>query len=289
MHPSVSGFSGTGVPEDEGQHLQNLYPAAKEHGGWGRFAFDERAHLTENDRSLIEACKLGLRNCWVPYWDLSKPVFIEKSPPNLIRSRFLQAVFPDAKFIFIVRHPLAVSAVTRKWTKQPMSELVEHWIKAHQIFLNDLAYLKNWAWFRYEDLTADSEDTLTDLFRFASLPLISNRRLLMNRNAPPFEKFRGYVERPLRKLLRFTGLSRKPSKEYIEDSNSKYLSQIGEISNSIDIASLELVGRFGYSLDGSYYKIAPGTGRVISSVIDSPASPLRTKSEVHKPRHATTH
>ena len=27
LHPAVSGFSGTGVPEDEGQHLQTVYPA----------------------------------------------------------------------------------------------------------------------------------------------------------------------------------------------------------------------------------------------------------------------
>ena len=26
-HPSVSGFRDTGVPEDEGQHLQSVYPA----------------------------------------------------------------------------------------------------------------------------------------------------------------------------------------------------------------------------------------------------------------------
>ena len=38
-HPEVSGFSGTGVPADEGQHLQTVYPAAKVYGGPGRFGF----------------------------------------------------------------------------------------------------------------------------------------------------------------------------------------------------------------------------------------------------------
>jgi len=27
-HPQISGFRNTGVPEDEGQHLQDVYPAA---------------------------------------------------------------------------------------------------------------------------------------------------------------------------------------------------------------------------------------------------------------------
>ena len=46
-HPDASGFRGTGVPEDEGQHLQSVYRPARAHGGPGRFGFDPGAHLTE--------------------------------------------------------------------------------------------------------------------------------------------------------------------------------------------------------------------------------------------------
>jgi hypothetical protein len=45
-HPQVSGFRGTGVPEDEGQHLQDVYAAAAAFGGPGGFAFDPRAWNT---------------------------------------------------------------------------------------------------------------------------------------------------------------------------------------------------------------------------------------------------
>ena len=38
-HPSVSGFRGTGVPEDEGRRMQSVYPAGNRLGGAGRFAF----------------------------------------------------------------------------------------------------------------------------------------------------------------------------------------------------------------------------------------------------------
>src|SRR5262249_25628421 len=76
LHPSVSGFSDTGVPENEGQHVQNLYPTAAAYGGPGRFAFSEAAHLTEYDRSLIETCRTGLWKCWAPHWDLSKSVLV---------------------------------------------------------------------------------------------------------------------------------------------------------------------------------------------------------------------
>ena len=36
-HPLTSGFANTGVPADEGQHLQDVYPSARAFGGPGRF------------------------------------------------------------------------------------------------------------------------------------------------------------------------------------------------------------------------------------------------------------
>ena len=46
-HPSTSGFANTGVPADEGQHLQDVYPAARAYGGPGRFGLAPDAHMTE--------------------------------------------------------------------------------------------------------------------------------------------------------------------------------------------------------------------------------------------------
>src|SRR5207253_5284104 len=57
-HPQVSGFSGTGAPADEGQHLQTVYPAAKVWGGPGRFGFAPEAHFTEEQASEEKARQL---------------------------------------------------------------------------------------------------------------------------------------------------------------------------------------------------------------------------------------
>ncbi|TMM15238.1 MAG: sulfotransferase [Actinobacteria bacterium] len=46
-HPEVSGFTNTGAPEDEGQHLQSVYAPSSAHGTFGTFGFDPDAHLTE--------------------------------------------------------------------------------------------------------------------------------------------------------------------------------------------------------------------------------------------------
>ncbi|MDH8276096.1 sulfotransferase, partial [Klebsiella pneumoniae] len=59
---------------------------------------------------------------------------MEKSPPNLLRLRLLQAVFPDAAFVVIVRHPVAVAYATQFWAKTPPLEQIEHWLIAHETF-----------------------------------------------------------------------------------------------------------------------------------------------------------
>jgi hypothetical protein len=65
-HPQVSGFSGTGVAEDEGQHLQTVYPPARAHGGPGRFALAAAAHLTEASPLLTPDTGARLLAQWQP-------------------------------------------------------------------------------------------------------------------------------------------------------------------------------------------------------------------------------
>src|SRR4051794_25412717 len=108
-HPSVSGFSNSGVPEDEGQHLQTVFPPAKELGGPGQFGFNQESFMDENHPSATPENAQHLFAQWSQYWDLSKPYLVEKSPPNLVRTRFLQRLFPDCRFLVILRHPIAVA------------------------------------------------------------------------------------------------------------------------------------------------------------------------------------
>ena len=119
-HPDVSGFENTHAEEDEGQHLQDVMPTGEQFGGPGRFALDPRSALTESSPLAGAESAARLMEQWGRYWDLSKHVLIEKSPPNLIRMRFLQALFPDASFIVITRHPVIVSLSTKKWAPPPV-------------------------------------------------------------------------------------------------------------------------------------------------------------------------
>ena len=144
-HSRIGAFRNTPAPEDEGQHLQTIFPTAAVYGGPGRFCFARDACLTETSSFVTPENREKLLREWGRYWDKDKTVLMEKSPPNLIRIvRFLQAMFPDSLFLMIIRHPLAGSYATQKWSNTDILELVEHWIIAHQRMLEDLPFVRQW-------------------------------------------------------------------------------------------------------------------------------------------------
>jgi hypothetical protein len=173
--PLISGLSGTGVPEDEGQHLQDVLPAAIQHGGPGRFAFARAMHETEISPRASRALAIQISRAWGPYWDLERPLLLEKSPPNLLRTRLLQALFPRAAFVIVVRHPVAVSLATEKWIGAPQRwvaapSLLRHWLRAHELFLADAARLERVLVVRYEQLAAEPARVLAHVGDFLGLP-----------------------------------------------------------------------------------------------------------------------
>ena len=169
-HPLVGGFEGTGVPADEGQHLQSVYPPAKVFGGPGAFAFRPDAHLTETSELVSAANAATLLREWGRHRDPSRPVLVEKSPPNLIRMRFLQALFPDASFVAILRHPVAVSYATQKWRqKSSLKDLLRHWVVAHELYRKDAPLVDRLLEVRFEDLLRDPDELLARVYRFLRL------------------------------------------------------------------------------------------------------------------------
>lgn len=170
-HPMISTFRDTGEKEDEGQHLQDVYPSARDYGGAGRFAFSASAHLTERSELVTPANANRLFESWSTLWDTSRPYLVEKSPPNLLMTRFLQALFPAARQIVIVRHPIVVALSTRRWAGPtvPLPRLVEHWLLAHETFLADARYLAKVRVIKYENLVANPVDVLHGLETFLGL------------------------------------------------------------------------------------------------------------------------
>jgi Sulfotransferase family len=173
-HPQVSGFSGTGAPADEGQHLQSVYPSDHEHGRPGRFGFAQEMHLTESSPLVSEENALRLFEEWSPHWDLSRPVLLEKSPPNLLKTRFLQALYPSSSFVVIVRHPIPVSIPTATWRgTRRYDRMFEHWLHAHALFEADREHLERVHVIQYERLVSEPTSVLDGVFEFLELDPIA--------------------------------------------------------------------------------------------------------------------
>lgn len=207
-HPSVSGFSGTNAPEDEGQHLQSVFPSARAFGGPGRFAFDTGAHMTEHSPLVSPENRDRLLREWCAYHDLGKRVLLEKSPPNIVRSRFLREMVPGARFSFIVRHPVAVSLATQKWSRTSLLELALHWYVCLGVMLFDLQGASDSLIFRYEDFVEAPGHHLGEICGLAGISPVGVSEKVENRNEAYLARWStGEFERDFRLLSRcFPGL-----------------------------------------------------------------------------------
>jgi hypothetical protein len=243
---NCTGFKNTGVLQDEGQYLQDVYPTDGEYGGTGRFGFDRRAHLTETSALLTPQNVAKLRSSWHSHWDKDKSICLEKTPGNLIMTRFLQAAFPDAYFIVIRRHPVPVSMATQRWkvSLTSLHSLFEHWLCCYGIFDEDKKYLKHVYELNYEDYIENPGKYHRGIAAFigARIP-----------EAPKEDKFRYVVQWPP------TGL-RVPERAMEETSqayNKKYFDRWSNLLNNSPFKSYyryiamkyeSRFAKYGYSL-----------------------------------------
>jgi hypothetical protein len=202
-HPDASGFADTGANEDEGQHLQTVFPTAERYGGPGRFGFADAMHLTEDSPLASAASTEQLWDEWSPYWDTDRAVLVEKSPPNLLKMRFLQALFPQARFIVVLRHPIATALATQKWSGTRLHELIRHWLVCYETAHADMRYLRHATVVRYERLVLDGDAELERLQRFLGLappPLRAQARGGLDEAY--FAQWRAFGRTPARRLYR---------------------------------------------------------------------------------------
>ncbi len=186
-HPQVSGLADTGVLENEGIFLQDVYPQLRQLGGMGRFAFNDKAHLTEESALATPATAKRLFAAWSPYWDLTRPVLVEKSPNNMLMAGFLQKVFPGSRMVVMVRNPIVVALAMAKWDPLVITRkgrrrvgfegYVRHWVHAHEIVRQDASRLGGMLVVRYEDLVSHPDRELERIRQFLELagPIPSHR------------------------------------------------------------------------------------------------------------------
>lgn len=168
-HPDASGFVDTGAKMDEGQWLQDVYPRDDTFGGPGLMAFDPDAHFTGGEPWASPAARDKLLGQWAAHWDLSKTYLVEKTPANILMAPFLRKLSPDSHLVFITRHPLVAAMATHRWAEVSLPVMIEHWLRAHEIMIEDLRAMKNFVIVKYEAFVEDPQAVFDSVCRQVGL------------------------------------------------------------------------------------------------------------------------
>lgn len=175
--PGFSGLEDTGVSMDEGCYLQSIMPTDQDLGGPTRWALNPRSRMVvPSEPPDIQAARDHLESAWAPYWGSVAGTHVEKSPTNLVRFRYLQELWPDARFIAITRHPFVQSLAVHKWnhsypkflpaTGAGLTGTLDNWFAAHDNFADDAPHIRQLLVVRYEHLVAEPARELARVASF---------------------------------------------------------------------------------------------------------------------------
>ena len=188
---------------DEGQFLQTIFPPAYVYGGQGRFGFHEDMHMTESHPAVSGDTATKLFHEWSAYWDLSLPLLVEKSPPNILRMRFLQALFPESLFLIILRHPIAVAEATAKTARVSLIQLIEHTLYCYELMKEDMNYIQSFYLLRYEDLCNNPQGILDEVFKWIGTEKYRyDRKIVTDINRAYFQRWEERIASRLFMLVR---------------------------------------------------------------------------------------
>lgn len=108
-----------------------------------------------------------IKSTWLNYWDLEKPILLEKSPPNIIRAKSIKQVFNPAYFIIMTRNPYAhCESLMRRATKMAAVNAAEFAIRCLKIQQSNLNELNQTLGISYELLTDNPKKTVESLCAF---------------------------------------------------------------------------------------------------------------------------
>lgn len=127
----------------------------------------ELFRLTEADSHLDD---LRLKYDWISAVRLSpRPFILEKAPPDMICARWFQSVFPNARFIGLVRNGYAVAEGMNRREGYGLERCARHWSTANRLMLDDAEHLEHFMLVRYEELVQDPRAIMRRVCRFLAL------------------------------------------------------------------------------------------------------------------------
>lgn len=192
--------------------------------GMWLYADPSRDHDEFDESDATERVQKYIRGQFLKYQtEHGDRTIIEKTPHNILRIRYVREIFPDARFLYIVRNPLSfISSVELKWQRPAGSKRLLKRVKSTPItqipfylkrFLNQQwynrilrrKYLSVWGP-RYKGIQKDlkDEDMLTVIARqWARAASKADRDLALFDEGQVFRlRYEDFVENPVEYLRR---------------------------------------------------------------------------------------
>ncbi|MEM1322328.1 MAG: sulfotransferase [Bacteroidota bacterium] len=108
-----------------------------------------------------------IKKIWQQYWDHSKPLLLDKSPPNLIRTAALSQHFSPFYFIIMVRNPYVhCEGLMRRDKMSPQAAAALSLLCLRHQRHNLQQHPQNSLLIRYEDLTEHPQKAQRQLLEF---------------------------------------------------------------------------------------------------------------------------
>lgn len=109
---------------------------------------------------------VDIKQAWEKYWDHSKPILLEKSPPNIVRAQAIAEHFIPAQFIIMVRNPYAHAEGLVRRNRWPLRRAANFALMCLCMQAGNAKQLANTLVFTYEDLVADPAGACAQLANF---------------------------------------------------------------------------------------------------------------------------
>ena len=115
---------------------------------------------------------LIIKSIWNKYWDRSKDILLEKSPPNICRAEIINEVFNNSKYICLIRNPYAQIQSNIRRYNTDISDATEKYISYLKYQKNNLEKLSNTLLISYEELADNPIKTKEKIISF--IPQLSD-------------------------------------------------------------------------------------------------------------------
>lgn len=128
---------------------------------------------------------IQIKKEWLKYWDLTKPILLEKSPPNIIRAKSISNHFKPSFFIIFFRNPYALCESYMRRSKLSPKDAAAFTLQCLNYQKKNIEILNDFIVVSYEELTTTPDLTISKLSEF--LPQLGNIRISTSYSAHNYQ------------------------------------------------------------------------------------------------------